>query len=144
LNLGYGSSDQGAQSLTILAPTEVAMSLSYETQRPIASDNTLAVAVYVLYALGYFTVITALIGVVIAYMKVDDADPVTQSHFRFQIRTFWIGLLYNVIGIPLCLVLIGFPILVWWFIWSLIRIVKGGLLVAENKPIENPKSWLFG
>jgi uncharacterized membrane protein len=120
------------------------MSLSYESQRPIASDNTLAVAVYVLYGLGYFFLIPALIGVVIAYVKVDDADPVTQSHFRFQIRTFWIGLLYNVIGFPLCLVLIGFPIMVWWFVWSVIRIVKGGLLILENKPIANPKSWLFG
>jgi|SRR5437660_4227387 len=120
------------------------MSLSYETQRPIASDKTLAIAVYVLYGLGYFTVVTALIGVVIAYVKVDDADPVTQSHFRFQIRTFWIGLLYNVIGIPLCLVLIGIPILAWWLVWSVVRIVKGGLLVLENKPIVNPRSWLFG
>ena len=38
-------------------PTETAMSLSYETQRPIASDKTLAIAVYVLYGLGYFTVL---------------------------------------------------------------------------------------
>jgi uncharacterized membrane protein len=120
------------------------MSLSYETQRPIASDNTLAGAVYVLYGVGYFTVISALIGVIIAYVKVDDADPVQQSHFRFQVRTFWIGLLYVAIGTPLCLVLIGFPILGWWLIWSLIRIVKGGLLVIENKPIVNPRSWLFG
>jgi len=93
---------------------------------------------------GLFHRVTALIGVVIAYVKVDDADPVTQSHFRFQIRTFWIGLLYNVIGIPLCLVLIGIPILAWWLVWSVVRIVKGGLLVLENKPIVNPRSWLFG
>jgi uncharacterized membrane protein len=106
--------------------------------------NTLVIAIYALYVLGYFTVVTALIGVVIAYVKAEDADPVAQSHFRFQIRTFWIGLLYNVIGIPLCLVLIGFPIIVWWFVWSVVRIAKGGLLALENKPIANPRSWLFG
>jgi uncharacterized membrane protein len=89
-------------------------------------------------------VIPALIGVIIAYVKADDTDPVLQSHFRFQIRTFWIGLLYVAIGTPLCLALIGFPILAWWFVWSLIRIVKGGLLVIENKPIAKPRSWLFG
>ena len=61
------------------------MSLSLENQRPIASDNTIALAVYALYVLGYFTVVTALIGVVIAYVKIEDADPVTQSHFRFQV-----------------------------------------------------------
>lgn len=120
------------------------MSLSYETQRPIASDNIVAGAVYVLYGIGYFTGITALMGVIIAYVKVDDTDPVMQSHFRFQIRTFWIGLLYLAIGIPLSVVLIGLPLVAWWFIWSIIRIVKGGLLSIENKPIANPKSWLFG
>jgi uncharacterized membrane protein len=120
------------------------MTLQYETERPIASDKTLAVGVYLLYGAGYFTVISALVGVVIAYVKVDDADPVMASHFRFQIRTFWIGLLYNAIGIPLSLVLIGIPILAWWLVWSLVRIVKGGLLAAEHKPVANPQSWLFG
>jgi uncharacterized membrane protein len=98
----------------------------------------------VLYFGGYFTGFSALIGVIIAYMKVDDAEPVLRSHYRFQIRTFWIGLLYLAIGIPLCLVLIGIPILVWWFVWSSIRVVKGILLVIEHKPIVNPSSWLFG
>jgi uncharacterized membrane protein len=124
--------------------TEAAMTIPYETQRPIVSDDILAVVVYLLYGVGYFTGISALIGVIIAYVKVDDADPVLRSHYRFQIRTFWIGLLYLAIGIPLCLVLIGLPILTWWFIWSLVRIVKGALLVTEHKPIANPRSWLFG
>jgi hypothetical protein len=39
-------------------------------------------------------------------------------------------LLYLAIGIPLCLAVIGFPIIVWWFIWSLVRIIKGILLVT--------------
>ncbi len=120
------------------------MTLPYETERPIVSDNVFAIAVYVLYGVGYFTGISALIGVIIAHMKVDDADPVLRSHYRFQIRTFWIGLAYLAIGIPLCMVLIGIPILAWWCIWSLIRIVKGMLLVIEHKPIANPGSWLFG
>lgn len=124
--------------------TEAAITLSYETQRPIVSDNTLAVVVYVLYCVGYFTGMSALIGVIIAHVKVDDTDPVLRSHYRFQIRTFWIGLAYLTIGIPLCLVLVGIPILAWWFIWSLVRIVKGMLLINEHKPIGNPGSRLFG
>jgi uncharacterized membrane protein len=123
---------------------EAAVSIPYETERPIVADHTLAVVVYLLYCGGYFTGISALIGVIIAHLKVDDTDPVLRSHYRFQIRTFWIGLLYLAIGFPLCLVLIGFPILAWWFIWSLIRIVKGILLATEHKPIVNPGSWLFG
>jgi len=120
------------------------MTVSCETQRPIVSDNALALIVYVLYCVGYFTAISALIGVIIAHVKVHDADPLQRSHYHFQIRTFWIGLLYLAIGFPLCLVLIGLPILGWWFVWSLIRIVKGLIAVNEGKPIANPRSWLFG
>jgi uncharacterized membrane protein len=139
-----GATNGRSQSPAIPVATEVAMTLSCESPRPIVSDNILAVVVYALYCGGYFTGISALIGVVIAYAKVDDADPVLRSHFRFLIRTFWIGLLYLAIGMPLCLVLIGIPLLAWWLVWSLVRIVKGMLLVIENRPIANPKSWLFG
>jgi uncharacterized membrane protein len=122
----------------------MSMTLPSETQRPIVSDNSLAIIVYVLYGVGYFTAISALIGVIIAHMKIDDADPTLRSHYRFQIRTFWIGFLYLAIGLPLSMVLIGLPILAWWFVWSVIRIVKGFLLLSEHKPIVNPGSWLFG
>ncbi|SDN99227.1 hypothetical protein [Afipia sp. GAS231] len=112
--------------------------------RPIVSDVALAMSVYVLYGIGYFTGISALIGVVIAHVKVEDADPVLRSHYQFQIRTFWIGFLYITIGFALSLVLIGIPILIWWFVWSLIRIVKGIIAANEQRPIANPRSWLFG
>jgi uncharacterized membrane protein len=120
------------------------MTVPYETQRPVVSDNTLAFVVYLAYGLGYFNGLSALVGVIIAHLKVGDADPVLQSHYRFQIRTFWIGLLYLVIATPLCMVLIGIPLLIWWLVWSLVRIVKGFLLLTENKPVVNPGSWLFG
>ena len=126
------------------AGTDAAMTLPSEPQRPIISDTNLALVVYVLYCVGYFTGISALIGVIIAHLKVDDADPVLRSHYQFQIRTFWIGLLYLAIGIPLSIVLIGVPILVWWFLWSLIRIVKGIIRLNDYKPIARPTSWLFG
>jgi uncharacterized membrane protein len=145
LNPGYGRNDKGppAEPDDPVAK-EAAMAVPYETQRPIVSDNMLAAGIYLLYCAGYFTVISALIGVTIAHAKVDDTDSVLRSHYQFQIRTFWIGLLYNAIGIPLCLVLIGFPVLAWWLVWSLIRIIKGIVLLNEGKPIANPQSWLFG
>jgi len=116
----------------------------YEARRPLVSDNTYAMAVYLLYIGGYFAAIPALIGVIIAHLRSDDDDPVLDSHYKFQIRTFWVGLLYLAIGTPLCLVLIGFPILAWWLFWSLIRIIKGFIALNEGRPIANPKSWLFG
>ena len=120
------------------------MTLHFETQRPLAADRILAVAVYVLYGVGYFTGVTAMMGVIIAHVKVDDTDPMMRSHFQFQIRTFWIGLLYLVTGFLLCFILIGFLVLVWWFVWSMVRIVKGTISAGEEKPIANPQSWLFG
>jgi uncharacterized membrane protein len=126
------------------AATDAAMTPPSGTERPIVSDSGLAVIVYVLYCLGYFTGISALIGVIIAHAKVDDTDPVLRSHYQFQIRTFWIGLLYLAIGFLLSIVLIGIPILIWWFVWSLIRIVKGFIRINEHKPIADPTSWLFG
>lgn len=120
------------------------MTVTSETERPIVSDDAFAVIVYLLYGVGYFTGISALVGVIIAHIKVDDTDPVLRSHYQFQIRTFWIGFLYITIGFALSIVLIGIPILVWWFVWSLIRIVKGIIAINEYKPIANPRSWLFG
>lgn len=120
------------------------MTATSETERPIVSDDAFAVIVYLLYGVGYFTGISALVGVILAHIKVDDSDPVLRSHYQFQIRTFWIGFLYITIGFALSIVLIGIPIIVWWFVWSLIRIVKGIIAINEYKPIANPRSWLFG
>src|SRR5215813_2079347 len=111
---------------------------------PAVSDPTVALIVYVLYFVGYFTGITWLIGVIIAHVQVGSADPLLQSHYRFQIRTFWISVLYSVIGYLLIIVLVGFLVLLWAFIWSLIRNIKGTLALNERRPIANPTSWMFG
>lgn len=112
---------------------------------PAVSDTTLAMIVYVLYLVGYFTGFTSLVGVIIAHVQTSAADPLLQSHYRFQIRTFWISVLYGVVGFLLVFVF-GLGILVWlWaFIWSLIRNIKGILALNEGRPIANPVSWLFG
>jgi uncharacterized membrane protein len=145
LNRGWGLNDQWAfAEPTIPVAKEAGMALVSQTQRPIVSDDSLALIVYLLYGAGYFFLIPALAGVVIAHVKVDDADPVLRSHYQSQIRTFWIGFLYLTTGTLLAVVLIGLPILAWWFVWSLIRIVKGIMAINEHKPIANPRSWLFG
>jgi hypothetical protein len=50
-----GATNRRPQSPTIPVATEAAMTLHCETQRPIVSDNILAVVVYLLYCVGYFT-----------------------------------------------------------------------------------------
>jgi uncharacterized membrane protein len=108
------------------------------------SNNQLALVVYVLYFAAYFTGITGLIGVIIAHVQVGNADELLRTHYRFQIRTFWIGLLYLVVGTILTFVVIGIAVLFWWFVWSLVRNVKGVLALNENRPIADPGSWMFG
>ena len=97
-----------------------------------------------LYLFGYFTGITAIIGVIIAYLQARSANPPIKSHYTFQIRTFWIGLVYLVVGLLLLSLAVGVLILLWGFVWSLVRNVKGLLALNRNDPIQNPESWMFG
>jgi uncharacterized membrane protein len=113
------------------------------SQQSAVSGRQLALIVYILYFASYFTGITALIGVIIAHVQLA-SDALLSTHCRFQVRTFWIGLLYLAIGIILTTAVVGIAVLLWWFIWSLVRNVKGVLALNENKPIANPGSWLFG
>jgi uncharacterized membrane protein len=115
-----------------------------QSQPPMMSNKQLALVVYILYFAAYFTGLTGLIGVIIAHVQVDSADELLRTHYRFQIRTFWIGLLYLVVGTILLFVVIGIAVLFWWFVWSLVRNVKGVLALNENRPIANPTSWMFG
>src|SRR5947209_8557530 len=111
---------------------------------PPANDRGYAFAVYALYSLGFFTVITTVIGLIIASVKASTASDLWRSHFQFQIRTFWIGLLYFVAGFALLYFFIGAFIILWWTIWTLVRIIKGAILLHDQRPIATPTSWLFG
>jgi uncharacterized membrane protein len=74
--------------------------------------------------------------VVIDYVKRDDAlGTWLESHFRWQIRTFWWSLLWALIGGVLLLVLIGWLVLAVAGVWVLYRIVKGWLRLAEQREI---------
>jgi uncharacterized membrane protein len=76
------------------------------------------------------------VAVIINYVKKDDATGTwLESHIRWQIRTFWFGLLWGVIGGVLSLVLIGFVVLFADAVWIIYRIVKGWLNLTENRPV---------
>jgi uncharacterized membrane protein len=107
-------------------------------------DRALAAIVYVLYLVALGTAFTALIGFAIAYMSRPQAEPMTATHFTFQIRTVLIGLGYVVVGAILTIVWVGYLVLAWWYLWSLIRSVKGLLALNRRQPIQNPRSWMFG
>ncbi len=106
-------------------------------ERQIESLKNLTQLVYVLYALSYFTGVTAIVGIIINYVKKEDvAGTWLESHFRWQIRTFWFGLLWAVIGGITAVFVVGLAILFANFVWIIYRIVKGWLNLNDNKPMS--------
>jgi uncharacterized membrane protein len=107
------------------------------TAEQLASLKTLTMLVYALQVLSIFVGITAIVGVIINYVKREDAaGTVYQSHFDWQIRTFWWGLAWSVVGFVL-LFAFGLGLLVWFVagIWALYRVVKGFLKLNDNQPV---------
>ncbi|MCP1676220.1 putative membrane protein [Natronocella acetinitrilica] len=111
---------------------------------PADGDKTMATIIYGLYVIGFFTGITALIGLVLAYVQRRDAPEWLRSHYTYQIYTFWLGLAAMVIGMLLSVVIIGFVVLVAWFVWAVIRIVIGFSELHKGRPIPNPTALLTG
>ena len=100
------------------------------------SLKTMAMVVYILQAIGFFTAITWIVAIVLDYVKKDDAAGTwLDSHYRWQIRTFWWGLLWGVIGSVLLLILVGWFILVAAGIWIIYRIVRGIVYLSEARPM---------
>jgi uncharacterized membrane protein len=98
--------------------------------------KTVVTVVYALQAAGFFVGITWIVAIVIDYVKRDDARGTwLESHFSWQIRTFWWGLLWASVGGILTLVVVGFVVLFVVAIWLIYRIVKGWLNLAEGKPV---------
>ena len=106
-------------------------------------DTIMAHVVYGLYAASFFNGVTAVIGVIIAYVKRGDVTGHwLATHYQWQIATFWWGLLLSVVGGVLTLVLIGWLILLLAAVWFIFRIVKGWLRLGERRAIENPTGFL--
>jgi uncharacterized membrane protein len=113
-------------------------------QPPLISNYGLVLTVYILYLVGFLTGITFLVGVVIAYLQRGKTDSVCESHIQFQITTFWIGLLFFLVGLLTIPIGIGVLILICGVIWMLIRCAKGLLSLNTREPIRNPNSWWLG
>lgn len=96
----------------------------------------LTLAVYICQILSIFLGVTAIVGIVINYIKREEVKGTwLESHFNWQIRTFWFALLWFVIGIVLMMIFIGMFVLVADLVWFIYRAVKGLLLFLDEKPI---------
>ena len=91
-------------------------------------------AVYALQAASFVFGVTLIAAVILNYIKKEDVQGTwLASHFRWQIRTFWFGLLWGVIGGITLLLGVGFFILGVTTVWFIYRVVKGWLRLSEEK-----------
>ena len=124
------------------------------TTEPAPALVTVTHLVYALHALSLLIGITtaatiigafvfgvpSIIAVVINYIKRGEArGTFLESHFRWQIRTFWFALLWCMIGAMLFITFIGIPLAVAVFfaagVWAIYRIVRGWLALRDRKPM---------
>ncbi|TCT07266.1 putative membrane protein [Tepidamorphus gemmatus] len=105
---------------------------------PVKSANL----IYILYLVGIIIPVVPIVAVVLAYMYRKQATGWLESHNTYQIRTFWIGLLYGVIAMVLMLLLIGWLVYVAILIWLVVRCVKGMQALARREPIPDPQTWM--
>ena len=99
---------------------------------------------YVLYALSVVSGFPMLVGLIVAYVARAEAPYWLQSHYTFLIRTFWYFIALFLIGIVLAFFLVGFMLLWVLPLWVAIRVVRGWLLLEDQKAVPDPDSWLFG
>jgi uncharacterized membrane protein len=96
-----------------------------------------ATMVYALYALSFLFAITVIFGVIIAHLKKGDAEgSYVQSHFSYQIRTFWWSVVWVIVGIAtIAVFFIGYLVLIANAIWFIYRIIKGWMRLSEKSAI---------
>jgi uncharacterized membrane protein len=131
--------------------------MSEKTEVPAEPAPSLVTVVHVVYALhalslliGIATAATiigafvfgvpSIIAVVINYLRRGETrGTFLESHFRWQIRTFWFALLWSLIAGFLFATFIGIPLAMMVFIaagvWVIYRIARGWLALRDRKPM---------
>ena len=125
----------GAREPVVKKP---AMNASQQPAPPDAHKELrdMATLVYALYTASILAGVTLIGGVVVAYLKRDEAAGTwLESHYRWQIRTFWWLLLWGAIGFVTAIILVGFAILAAAAIWFIYRVAKGWLALRAGKSV---------
>ncbi len=114
------------------------------TQGVSSSERNLINIIYILYLASLIFGVTAVIGVIMAYVNYRDAPEWLGTHYDFQIRTFWIGLVYLAICLVTLFAGIGFLLILLWYVWIIVRCARGMRHLARAEAYPNPRGWLFG
>lgn len=100
--------------------------------------------IYILYLASILLGITAIIGLIMAYVNKDGDTGAANNHYRYQIRTFWISMVYCLVCFVTIPVLgLGFLLMFALLVWFIIRCVKGLKMAGENREMEDATTWLF-
>ena len=124
---------------------------------PIAPQVNLVLLTNIIYALHALSVIMGLIGsafvittfltgwpsiiaIIINYTKRNAVrDTYLDSHFNWQIRTFWFAFLWMIFAVILFITVLGialsYIITVGTGIWIAYRIIRGWLALNEGRPM---------
>ena len=85
----------------------------------------------------------SIIAVILNYVKRSEVRGTwLESHFRWQIRTFWFGLLWVSLCVLFVILTLGIGILIVWLpiaivaIWFIYRIVRGWMALGSNQPMK--------
>jgi len=94
-----------------------------------------AMIVYALQALGFVIGISYIAALILAYLKQAEARGTwVESHYVWQIRTFWFSVLWGVLAAASMVWMVGWVVLVADLLWMVYRIVVGWVRLSDNKP----------
>ncbi len=103
-----------------------------------AERKTLSLT-YVLYAIGIFVPLAALIGVIINHARINEVNSgFARNHHRWLMRSFWFTVLWASVGGFLSGVGVGVILIFFAYLWYIYRIVRGGLNFLESKTLPLP------
>ena len=98
----------------------------------------------VLVLTAFLTGWPSIIAVILNYAKRSEVRMTwLDSHFGWQIRTFWFALLWLVVGAMVFVTFLGIPfaVVIWGLtgVWVLYRIVRGWMALSAEKPMPLPE-----
>ena len=92
---------------------------------------------------GFVFGLPSLAAVVLNYLKRGEvAGGWLESHFRWQIRTFWFAVLWVAVAVLMGLTIVGLPfalaVLLLAGVWILYRVVRGWWVLIQRRPLPMP------
>jgi uncharacterized membrane protein len=94
---------------------------AYAPPRPTddSADKGLALVSYVILFLSPFIAgFPSIISVIIAAVRRSSTSPLMRTHYDFQIRIFWIGVLFIALGFACAALALAFGMTVAWSAWG--------------------------